>query len=119
MKWKNRTIADPADPGEDHFVSPEKLLGGHPKQTLWTKHTDAAGKFFAGIWRSEPGKWKVSCTEEEYCQMIEGVSVITGADGQALTVRAGDSFVIPRGFVGAWEVVERSTKRFVIYEALG
>ena len=112
-------LADPADPGEDYFVSPEKLLGGHPKQTLWTQYTDATGKFFAGIWRSEPGKWKVSYTEEEFCQMIEGVSIITGADGQVLTVRAGDSFVIPRGFVGTWEVVERSTKRFVIYEALG
>ena len=46
------------------------------------------------------------------------IEVITGADSPALTVRAGDSFVIPRGFVGTWEVVDRTTKRFVICEAL-
>lgn len=46
------------------------------------------------------------------------IEVITGADDQALTVRAGDSFVIPRGFVGTWEVVDRTTKWFVICEAL-
>jgi uncharacterized cupin superfamily protein len=114
-----RMLADPTSPGEDYFVSPDKLLSGNPKQTLWTQYSDATGKFFAGIWRSEAGKWKVSYSEEEYCQMIEGVSVITGADGQVLTVRAGDSFVIPRGFVGTWEVVDSTTKRFVIYEALG
>jgi hypothetical protein len=32
-------------------------------------------------------------------------------------VAAGESFVIPRGFVGTWEVVETTVKRFVIYEA--
>ncbi len=111
-------LVEPTGPGEDYFVSPDKLVRGNPKQTLWTQYTDASGKFFAGIWRSEPGTWKVSYTEEEYCHMLEGVSVITGADSPALTVRAGDSFVIPRGFVGTWEVVDRTTKRFVLCEAL-
>jgi uncharacterized cupin superfamily protein len=31
-------------------------------------------------------------------------------------VRPGDEFVIPRGFVGTWEVVEPTLKRFVIHE---
>jgi uncharacterized cupin superfamily protein len=33
-----------------------------------------------------------------------------------VTVVAGDSFVIPRGFVGTWEVVDRTRKEFAIYE---
>jgi uncharacterized cupin superfamily protein len=33
-----------------------------------------------------------------------------------VTVGAGDSFVVPRGFVGTWEVVATTTKRFVIHE---
>lgn len=109
-------LVDPTGPGEVYFLSPDKLIAGNPEQTLWTQYTDVSGKFFTGIWRSEPGKWQVAYTEEEYCQMVEGVSIITSADGQTLTVRAGDSFVIPRGFVGTWEVIERTTKRFVIYE---
>jgi uncharacterized cupin superfamily protein len=49
--------------------------------------------------------------------MLAGTSIIASAQGPTLTVKAGDSFVIPRGFVGTWEVVEQTTKRFVIYEA--
>ena len=100
----------------DYFLPPEKLVSGNPKQTLWMHYTDPTNQYFAGLWRSEPGKWRINYTEEEYCRMLEGRSVITDEAGHAVTVVAGDEFVIPRGFVGTWEVVETSTKRFVIYE---
>ena len=102
---------------EVSFVAGDKLLAGNPPQTLWLHYTDPTRQFFAGVWRSEPGKWRISYTEEEYCHVTEGVSVITDAEGRATTVTAGESFVIPRGFNGTWEVVETTTKRFVIYEA--
>ena len=117
MSPKARQLGAPTEAGEEYFLPAEKLISGNPKQTLWTQYTDASEKFFAGVWRSEPGKWMISYTEEEFCHMLEGVSVIESNEGQVLTVRAGDSFVIARGFVGTWEVVERTTKRFVIYEA--
>jgi uncharacterized cupin superfamily protein len=34
-----------------------------------------------------------------------------------MTLSAGDSVVIPRGFVGTWEVVEPTQKIYVIYES--
>ena len=102
--------------GEEYFVAPEKLIHGNPKQCAWVQYTDPSGQFFAGEWSSEPGKWRISYTEEEYCHMLEGVSVITDAQGAAGTLRPGDEFVIPRGFTGTWEVVEPTRKRFVIYE---
>ena len=39
------------------------------------------------------------------------------AAADAVTVSAGESFVVPRGFVGTWEVVEPTKKTYVIYEA--
>jgi uncharacterized cupin superfamily protein len=107
----------PSERGEDYFLAADKLIKGNPMQTVWTQYTDGSEKFFAGVWRSEPGKWKISYTEEEFCHMLEGSSIIESSEGHSLTVSAGDSFVIARGFVGTWEVVERTTKRFVIYEA--
>jgi uncharacterized protein len=101
---------------DDYVLPPEKLVSGNPRQSAWNAYTDASGKFFTGIWQSTPGKWRINYTEEEYCQLLEGVSVITGADGRAVTVRAGDRFVIPRGFSGTWEVVETTRKIYVIYE---
>jgi uncharacterized cupin superfamily protein len=109
----------PADPGagEGYFLPPEKLLQGNPRQTAWVHYTDPSGRFTAGIWHSERGCWKILYTEEEYCQVLEGLSVITDQAGTAVTVRAGEEFVIPAGFNGTWEVVEPTRKRFVIYEA--
>ena len=108
----NDTSAEP----EVYHLPPEKLISGNPKQTAWTDYTDPSGRFFAGFWQSEVGKWRIAYTEEEYCELLEGKSVITDAAGHAVTVSAGDRFVIPRGFAGTWEVVEPTRKLFVIYE---
>lgn len=102
---------------EEYHVAPEKLLAGNPKQSLWNHYTDPTGRFSAGVWQSEVGKWNIAYTEEEYCQLLEGVSIITDAFGVAERLSAGDSFVIPRGFMGTWEVVKPTRKIYVIYEA--
>ena len=52
----------------------------------------------------------------EYCNILEGTSIITDNLGIAVTVTQGESFVIPSGFVGTWEVVTPTKKIFVIYE---
>jgi uncharacterized protein len=101
---------------EYSFVAPDKRLVGNPRQSVWLEYSDPSGKFFVGTWASEVGKWKVTYTEEEECHILEGVSVITEHEGAAVTVQAGDRFVIPRGFVGTWEVVIPTRKTFVIYE---
>ena len=101
---------------QSYHVAPEKRIAGDPVQTLWMQYTDPGGKFFTGIWQSEVGKWRIAYTEEEFCHMLEGMSIITDASGHAVTVQAGESFTIPRGFEGTWEVVRLTRKRFVIYE---
>jgi uncharacterized protein len=110
------TDPDDAD-REEYLLAEDKLIAGNPRQVVWNTYSDRTRKFFAGIWRSEVGKWRIRYTEEEYCHVLQGVSVITDADGNAITVSAGDRFVIPRGFVGTWEVVEPTRKIYVIYEA--
>jgi len=108
---------DPGEVGrEEYWLAADKLIAGNPKQVVWNAYSGSAGKFFAGIWQSEVGKWRVRYTEEEYCHLLQGVSVITDEQGKAVTVSAGDRFVIPRGFTGTWEVVEATRKIYVIYE---
>ena len=102
---------------EEYYLPNEKLIVGNPKQTIWPHYSNATQRFSTGIWQSEIGKWKINYTEEEFCQLLEGVSVITDADGNAVTVSAGENFVIPSGFVGTWEVIETTKKIYVIYEA--
>jgi hypothetical protein len=103
-------------PGECCYVAAEKLLQGNPKQTAWVQHASPDQRFSAGLWHSEVGKWSIRYTEDEYCRILQGLSILSSEDGQVFSVRAGDEFVIPRGFVGTWEVVEPTLKRFVIHE---
>lgn len=105
----------PVEP-ETYRLKPEKLIAGDPLQTLWLHYLDASGRFSAGHWHSEVGKWHVAYTEEEYCDVLEGLSVLTDAAGTAHTLRAGDRFIIPRGFKGTWEVLEPTRKFFVAHE---
>ena len=112
-----RLPTDFAGTREDYHLPPEKRLRGDPLQSLWLHYSDAAGESHVGTWRSEPGLWRVAYTEQEYCEMLEGVCVLTPDGGAPFTVRAGDRFVVPPGFTGTWEVVETASKRFVIHEA--
>ncbi|WP_322015689.1 cupin domain-containing protein [Paraburkholderia sp. J12] len=103
----------------EHFeyrVAPEKLIAGDPLQTLTQCYTSPCGQFSTGIWASTPGHWRVNYTEMEYCEILEGVSVIRDEAGAAKELRTGDRFVIPSGFKGTWEVVESCRKIYVAYE---
>ena len=46
--------------------------------------------------------------------ILQGVSVVTDAAGVAVTLRAGDSYVIRPGFAGTWDVIETTLKDYVI-----
>lgn len=97
---------------ETERPAPDKLLAGDPVHTTW--NIEDVGGLYCGIWQSTPGKWKVSYDEWEYIRILEGVSILTDADGHATTLRAGDSWIIRPGFAGTWEVVETTVKDYVI-----
>lgn len=101
------------EPGRDG-PAPDRIIKGTPVFETWPSYTSDDGQSHVGIWRSTPGAWRIVYTEWEYCELLEGVSIVTAADGQSWTLRPGDRFVIEPGFEGSWEVVETTTKRYVI-----
>ena len=113
----HRLACEPSAEPQTYEVAPEKRVKGNPRQRLWPQYTDASGQFFAGVWESEPGAWRVAYTEEEYCRILSGRSRLTADDGSVVEVGPGDEFVIARGFTGVWEVLETTRKTYVIYEA--
>ena len=90
----------------------EKLISGDPVFTTW--NLEEKDGLYAGIWQSTVGKWHVSYDEWEYFRLLEGVSILTDAEGQEIRLTAGDSFIIRPGFSGTWEVVETTRKDYVI-----
>lgn len=91
---------------------PEKLLSGDPVNTTW--NLEERDGLYCGIWQSTPGKWRISYDEWEYCRILEGLSVISEDGADAVTVKAGDSFILRPGFRGSWEVLETTRKDYVI-----
>lgn len=102
----------PEGSGETERPAPEKVLSGDPVFTTW--NLEERDGLYCGIWRSTPGKWRVSYDEWEYCRILSGHSVLTDVDGTEITLRAGDSFILRPGFSGMWEVIETTTKDYVI-----
>ena len=102
---------DAAD-AEHDAPAPERVIAGEPKFTTW--NVEERDGLYCGIWEATPGKWHISYDEWEYCRILSGVSVLTEEGGEAVTVRAGDSFILRPGFKGTWEVLETTRKDYVI-----
>lgn len=92
--------------------APDRLVHGAPVFTSWDIE-DSDG-LYAGIWQSTPGAWRVVYDEWEYCRILSGYSILTAEDGTRHELRAGDSFILRPGFRGIWEVIETTTKDYVI-----
>ncbi len=106
------SIAPHGAEAETGRPAPDRLIAGDPVFSTW--NLEERDGLYCGIWRATPGKWRIVYDEWEYCRIREGHSVITGEDGIARHVKAGDSFVLRPGFVGTWEVIETTTKDYVI-----
>jgi uncharacterized cupin superfamily protein len=94
---------------------PARVIAGAPVNTTLNYYTDPDSRFFSGEWRSTPGKWAVSYTEDELVVILEGRCTLTSEAGVAETFGPGDTFVIPRGFEGTWETLEPLRKIYAIY----
>ncbi|NBT30330.1 MAG: cupin domain-containing protein [Rhodobacteraceae bacterium] len=106
-----RCLTDQATAETDR-PAPEKVLAGDPVHTTW--NIEDRDGLYCGIWRSTPGKWRISYDEWEYCRILSGHSILTEDGGTPRHVKAGDSFILHPGFVGTWEVIETTTKDYVI-----
>ncbi|GGB67132.1 cupin domain-containing protein [Shewanella inventionis] len=101
---------------ESYYLADEKHITGNPLQSVQNHFESPCKQFNVGIWQSEAGSWNVNYSEYEYCDILEGSSMITDSQGKSLTVKAGDKFVIPVGFIGTWEVIEHCKKIYVMFE---
>ena len=67
-----------------------------------------------GVWEAGMGELILNNFPfTEYVLMISGSVIFTEKDGLAKTFGAGDTFVIPKGWTGTWDVQERMKKQIV------
>ncbi len=93
---------------------PDRVVQGDPHHQTRMHFTSPDGTLMAGTWTSTPGKWHAFSERDEFCVLLHGHVRMISEDGTVQEFRTGDSFLIPNGFRGYWEVVETTTKHFVI-----
>jgi uncharacterized cupin superfamily protein len=81
-------------------------------------YESAADGVSAGIWQCEPGRWRIEFGphEHEYFFVLEGRARLHSIDGTVTDLGPGQAAVIPAGFRGSFEVLERVRKHFVVVE---
>ncbi len=111
-----RSLAEGGVEPERSAPLPERILSGDPQQLTWNHYSDPTGQFHAGIWQGEAGAWRVVYAphEEELCTLLEGRVRLVDDLGVVREFAAGQSFVVPGGFVGIWENCTRVRKVYAI-----
>jgi uncharacterized protein len=94
----------------------DRILSGEPRLTAWNHYSDSTGQFHAGVWAATRGSWRINYIESEFCHLLQGRVVLTNEAGRRWEFATGDSFVVPAGFVGTWEVLEDCRKVYAIFE---
>ena len=93
---------------------PGRVVEGDPHHTTRLQFESPDAGLIAGTWTSTPGKWHAFVDRDEFCVILSGHVRLVDEAGHAKTYRSGDAFLIPNGFRGYWEVLETTTKHFVI-----
>ena len=93
---------------------PDRVVEGDPHHVTKLHFESPDGGLIAGTWTSTPGRWHAFTDRDEFCTILSGHVRLVDQAGQAQTFRAGDAFLIPNGFRGYWDVIETTTKHFVI-----
>jgi hypothetical protein len=89
-------------------------ISGSYKTKTWNHFKGEKGRLYSGIWECTPGKVPIDYKEWEFCHFISGKAILTNDKGKKWTIKAGDAFLIPSGFKGTWETVEKVRKHYVI-----
>ncbi|NDY92645.1 DUF861 domain-containing protein [Ideonella sp. TBM-1] len=94
----------------------ERREVGAPVRQTWTLYEPAGEGLCAGIWTCEPGRWRIvfGPHEHEYFMVLEGRVRLHDAQGGVTEAGPGQALVIPAGFEGSFEVLERVRKHFVV-----
>jgi uncharacterized cupin superfamily protein len=105
------TVIDSATPTKALMAKPGTYLG--ETFTFEQQHSGDT-KVQIGVWEAGMGKLTLdNFPFTEYVLMISGSVIVTEKNGTSKTFKAGDTFVIPKGWTGIWDVQERMKKQIV------
>ena len=92
----------------------ERLIAGNPSYKTWAQDDAHGGLIDTGVWEATPGLTRSIKGETfDFCHILSGVVEITPENGDPVTYRTGDSFIMKPGFIGTWKTIETVRKIYV------
>ncbi|MEN3145630.1 cupin domain-containing protein [Ochrobactrum sp. WV_118_8] len=94
-------------------LKPGSLTAGQTEtsKVLWSSPGD---QFQVGIWECSVGKFPSTRPDmSEVCHVLTGRVEIEDEDGEKRLLKAGDTFVLARGWQGHWNVLEPLRKLYI------
>lgn len=102
-------IIDSATPTEEVGQKPGGIYVG---ETIIHKNEDSTAQI--GVWEADVSKTRlIDYPWTEYVLMISGHLIVINDDGTSNEFKAGDTFVMPKGFTGIWDIRERMKKQHI------
>lgn len=100
----------------EEIFRPQTPAGG-PREFGRVLFVGESGEFAVGLWAAGPGRIEIPFYPvDELCTLLEGEVKLTPSDGNAGVVhQPGDSFFVPRGFSGVWEMPRETRKLFAAH----
>ena len=96
-------------------VPAEAVLSGSANESGEVHFEAGEGKLTVGTWECTPYAENLSCPDfAEYSTILKGKVALTNPDGTVETFEAGESYVLPVGWEGRFEVLETLRKIYVI-----
>ena len=87
-----------------------------PRETGAVHYEVADGRFMIGTWECTPYAEHLSYPEtSEFCLVLSGRVALTDGSGRTEEFGPGDSYILPRGFEGRFEVLETLRKVYVLF----
>lgn len=98
-------------------MSADELASGSPRQRGRYYFNAPDIGLSAGVWDCTAFEGKMApYSVDEFMMLLEGSVTVTEASGRVTQVKAGESFIIPRGLNCSWKQNGYVRKIFVIYE---
>ncbi len=74
------------------------------------------GENIVSVWDAGPAKlnFDTPSTYDEFVLVLKGELVLSDNDGNAATYKKGDMFMLPKGFVGTWDMTEEYRELIVV-----
>lgn len=102
-------------PRVEHDASDTPLAGAEYPRS-YCAFVSPDGKYTANVWACDSGTLRIDdLSTDEACFLIEGSVEIIDDAGNREIYRAGDAFLLPKGFSGIWHMPEPVVKYNTMY----